>query len=95
MSYKVDMIKKKDPIKQLEASKSSFKDVLSDLLNETKGFKYKISLTLKFMLKKDKPNGKIEFVPVSFSSTTKTVISHKFSLKNVFWRKFVQGLSFD
>ena len=49
MSYKVEMIMKKDPIKQLEASKSSIKDLFSDLLNETKGFKYQI--TLKVMLK--------------------------------------------
>ena len=38
------MIEKKDPIKQLEASKSSIKDLLSDLLNEVKGFKYQIIL---------------------------------------------------
>ena len=38
MSYKVKIIEKKDPIKQLEASKSKIKDLLSDLLNETKGF---------------------------------------------------------
>ena len=82
MSYKVEIIEKKDPIKQLEASKSSIKDLFSDLLNETKGFKYQI--TLKVMLKKYKPNGEIEFRPVYFNSTTKTVINHKFSLKNAF-----------
>ena len=49
MSYKVEIIEKKDPMKQLEASKSSIKDLFSDLLNETKGFKYQI--TLKVMLK--------------------------------------------
>ena len=53
MSYKVEIIEKKDPIKQLEASKSSIKDLFSDLLNETKGFKYQT--TLKVMLKKYKP----------------------------------------
>ena len=62
MSYKVEIIEKKDPIKQLEASKSSIKDLLSDLLNETKGFKYEI--TLKVTLKKYKPNTEIEFRPV-------------------------------
>ena len=41
---------KKNPIKQLEASKSSIKDLLSDLLKKTKGFKYQI--TLKVMSKK-------------------------------------------
>ena len=49
MSYKVEIIKKKDRIKQLKASKSSIKDLFSDLLNEAKGFKYQI--TLKVMLK--------------------------------------------
>ena len=81
-SYKVEIIEKKDPIKQLETSKLSIKDLLSDLLNETKGFKYQI--TLKVMLKKYKPNGEIEFRPVYFNSTTKTVINHKFSLENTF-----------
>ena len=33
---------------QLEASKSSIKDLLSDLLNETKGFKYPITLKVTF-----------------------------------------------
>ena len=47
--YKVEIIENKDPINQLEASKSSIKDLFSDLLNETKRFKYKI--TLKFILK--------------------------------------------
>ena len=39
MSYKVDMIERTDPMVQLEASKSSIKNLLRDLLNETKGFK--------------------------------------------------------
>ena len=43
MSYKVEIIEKKDPIKQLEAKKSSTKDLFSNLLNETKGFKYQIN----------------------------------------------------
>ena len=48
-SYKVEIIEKKDPIKQLEAGKLSINDLFSDLLNETKGFKYQI--TLKVTLK--------------------------------------------
>ena len=44
MSYKVEIIEIKDPIVQLEASKSSIKDLFSDLLNETKGFKYQITV---------------------------------------------------
>ena len=34
MSYKAELIKKKDPVIQLEASKSSIKDLFSNLLNE-------------------------------------------------------------
>ena len=43
MSYKVEIIEKKDPIVQLEASKLSIKNLFSDLLNELKGFKYQIT----------------------------------------------------
>ena len=70
MSYKVEIIERKDPIVQLEASKSSIKDLFSNLLNETKGFKYQI--TVKVLLKKYKLDGEIEFAPVYFNSTTKT-----------------------
>ena len=57
---------------QLEASKSSIKDLFSDLLNK------------KLTLKKYNPNGEIEFTPVYFNSTTKTVINNKFSLGKSF-----------
>ena len=43
------MIETKVLTVQLEASKSNIKDLLSDLLNETKGFKYQI--TVKVLLK--------------------------------------------
>ena len=46
MGYKVKIIERKDPILQLEASKSSIKDLFSDLLNEKKDFKYQITLKL-------------------------------------------------
>ena len=49
MSYKVEIVERKDPIVQLEASKSSIKDLFNDLLNETKGFMYQI--TVKVLLK--------------------------------------------
>ena len=49
-------------IVQLEESKSSIKDLFNDLLNETKGFKYHI--TVKVLLKKYKSNGEIEFIPI-------------------------------
>ena len=82
MNYKVKLVEERYPIRQLEASKSSIKDLFSDFLNETKGFKYQI--TLKVMLEKQKPNGEIEFRPFYFNSITKTVINHKFSLENAF-----------
>ena len=56
--------------------------MFSDLLNETKGFKYQI--TVKVLLKKYKLNGEIEFAPVCFNSVTKTVINYRFRLENCF-----------
>ena len=50
ISYKVEIIERKDAIVQLEASKLSIRELFSDLLNETKGFKYQI--TEKVLLKK-------------------------------------------
>ena len=79
---KLKKVERKDPILQLEASKLSIKDLFSVLLNETKGFKYQI--TVKVLLKKYKFNGEIEFAPVYFNSTTKTVMRDKFSLENAF-----------
>ena len=49
MSCKVEIVERKVPIVQLEAIKSSIKDLLSDLLSETKGCKYQI--TVKVLLK--------------------------------------------
>ena len=54
---------------QLEASRSSIKDLFNDLLNETKGFKYQI--TVKVLLKKYRSNDETEFTPVYFNSSTK------------------------
>ena len=62
MSYKVQIVERKDPIVQLKASKLSMKIFFSNLLNETKGFKYQI--TVKVLLKKYKHNGEIKFKPV-------------------------------
>ena len=80
--YKVEIIEKKDPIVQLEANKLSIKDLFSDLLNETKGFKYQIAV--KVLLKKYKLNREIEFAPIYFNSVTKTVINHRFRLEHFF-----------
>ena len=46
MSYKVELVDKKDPIEQSEASKSSIKDLFNDFLNEIKSFKYQITLKI-------------------------------------------------
>ena len=46
MSYSVEL---KDPLIQLEVSKTSIKDLLGDLLDKTKDFKYQI--TVKILLK--------------------------------------------
>ena len=50
MSYKVEIIERKDPILQLEARRSSITNLFSDLLNEANKFKYQI--TVKVLLKK-------------------------------------------
>ena len=80
MSYEVEIIERKDPIVQLEASKSSVKDLYSDFLNETKDFKYQIPA--KVLLKNNKLSGEIEFAPVYFNSATKTVINYRFRLES-------------
>ena len=82
MSCKVEINERKYPIVQLEASKFSIKDLFSSLINETKGFKYQI--TVKVLLKKYKPNREIEFAPVYFNSLTKLVINHRYKLNKYF-----------
>ena len=56
--------------------------MFNDLLNETKGFKYQI--TVKVLLKKYKPNGEIEFTPVYINSSTKTIINNRSKLEHAF-----------
>ena len=45
-SYKVEIIDKKDPLVQLRAGKSSIEDQFKDLLDEIKGIKYQITVTV-------------------------------------------------
>ena len=71
-SYKIEII---DPLAQLEASKSSIEDLCKDLLNENKGFKYQITV---------KDYGHVEFAPVYFNSTTKTVVNLEYDLDKSF-----------
>ena len=75
------MKKKKKIYYQLEASKSSIKDLFNDPLDETKGFKCLIRQEAE--LKKYKGT-EIEFSPFYFNSTTKTVINHNFDLDKSF-----------
>ena len=64
--------------------------MFSNLLNETKGFKYQI--TVNVLLKKHKHNGGIKFAPVYFNSLTKTVINHRLSCWLTCWiKKFKKG----
>ena len=86
MSYKVEIVERKDPIAQFKTSKSGIKDLFNDILNETKGFKYQINV--KVLLKKYKINGEIEFTLVYLNSLTKTVINHRFRLE-FFSRNFI------
>ena len=66
----------------MQASKLSIEDLLKDLLDEMKGFKYQITVAV--LLSKAKINGSIEYSPVYFNSTTKTVINSEFSLDKSF-----------
>ena len=81
-NYRFELIGLQDPLAQLEAGKLSVKKLFKDLLDEIKGFKYQ--LTLKLLLRKHKENGGIEFAPVYFNSTTKTVINSKYMLDKFF-----------
>ena len=56
--------------------------MFNDLLNETKGVKYQI--TVKVLLKKYKYDGEIEFAPIYFNSLTNTIINKRFKLENAF-----------
>ena len=81
-SYKVEIVDHKDLLVQLEASKSSIKDLFKDLSNEMKGFKYQA--TVKVLLSKDKRNEGIEYSSVYFNTITETVINSEFSLNKSF-----------
>ena len=80
---KLKLLIKKGPLVQLEVSKSSIEDLFKDLLNEIKGFKYQITLAV--LLSKIKTDENIEYSPVYFNLTTKTVInSNEFGLDQTF-----------
>ena len=80
---KFKIIESKDPLVQLEASKSTIKDLFKDLLNEIKSFKYQITRTV--LLYKYKMDGDTpvyvdtpQHSPVYFNSATKTVVNFEF-----------------
>ena len=52
MTYKFELIDKKDSLSRLEAIKSRIKDLFNDLLDETKSSKYQV--TVKILLKNTK-----------------------------------------
>ena len=81
-SFSIEMIDSKDPLVQLNASKSSIKDLFKDLLYEMKGFKYQI--TINISLSKRQINGDTEYSPVYFNSITKTVINLDFDIDKSF-----------
>ena len=78
MSYKVEIVDKKDLIVQLEASKSSIKDLFNDLLNETKCFKYQITVKLLKRLK-----CKIIFVLMCFVMKMRWFFQFMFLIKSL------------
>ena len=66
----------------MTASKPSIEDFFDVLLNEIKGFKYQITVTV--LLSKCKKNKYIEFTTVYFNSATKTVINPIYDLDKSF-----------
>ena len=81
-SYKVETVDSRDPLAQLQSSKSSIKDLFKDLLNQMKVLKYQIAVAV--LLSKEKGNGDTEYSSVYFNSLTKTVINSEFSLDKSF-----------
>ena len=72
----------KDPLIQLNTSKSSIKDLFKDLLYEMKGFKYQI--TMNISLSKEKINGNTEYSFLYFNSIAKAGINLDFNLHKSF-----------
>ena len=81
-SYKIEIIDKRDVVTQLKASEIAIKEFFKDLLTELKGFKYQITLAV--LLSKVKSNSEIEYSPVYFNLTTKTVINDSNKLDRAF-----------
>ena len=63
--------------------------MLSDLLNETKGFKNQITVKVLLKKKKNKFDEEIEFRPVYFNSVRKTVNKSQISIRKFFSRSLI------
>ena len=82
-SYRTEIIDSKDPLVQLEASKSNIKDLYKDLLDKINGFKYQMKV--ESFAKQTQKSLDMEFAPVHFNFTTKTFInSDKYILHKSF-----------
>ena len=83
-SFSIEIVDKKDPLIQLNSSKSSIKDLFKDLLYEMDGFKYQI--TMNATLSKEKINCDTEYASVYFNSIAKTVtnLDFKYSIDKSF-----------
>ena len=81
-TYKGEIVSSKDPLAPLESSKLAIKYLFKELLDEMAVFRYQIKV--KILLNEDKGNGDIEFAPVYFNFTTKTVINSKDDLDKSF-----------
>ena len=95
-SSKVEILDHKEPLVHLQASKSSTEDLLKDLLDEMKGFKYHITVTV--LLSKAKINGSIEYLPVYFNQQLKQLLTLSLVLINHFKRfctELITGLMKD
>ena len=71
--YKVEIMESKDPLVQLE-------DLLKNILNEMKCFKYQIAMIV--LLYKHKMDGDTEYSTVYFASATITVVNFEYFLDN-------------
>ena len=74
--YSIEIVDKKDPLIQLNSSKSCIKNLFKDLLHEMKGFKCQI--TMNVTLNKEKIGGNTEYASVYFNSLAKVVINPVF-----------------
>ena len=82
VSYKIEIVDKRDVMVQLKASKISIIGLFKYFLVEFKGFKSQITLCI--LLSKVKTSDLIEYSPVYFKSMTKTVIGDDFKLDQCF-----------